>query len=77
MKAIQVKYIPATNTKGSRFKAWIKGNSITNSYDYRLSTFENAKIAANDLKDKLHWPTDIVLIGGLLPNKTYAFVITL
>ena len=73
MKAIQVKYLPPTTCKGSRFKAWIKGNSITDSYNYSLSAFENAKVLANKLANKLQW--DVSLIGGTLPNENYCFVI--
>lgn len=37
MQAIQTKYIPATNYKGSRVKAWCARGSITISYPHDLS----------------------------------------
>lgn len=45
MQAIQTKYIPATNFKGSRVKAWCARGSITISYPHDLSG-EDVHIAA-------------------------------
>jgi len=42
MIAIQTKYMPATNTRGSRIKAWTSnGHSVTVPYPHELS-FEKA-----------------------------------
>lgn len=73
MKAIQTKYLPVTNFRGSRIKAWAEGgNQITIPYPHELSGEAVHKAAAIALCEKLGWPTDI--IGGGLPNGDYAFV---
>jgi hypothetical protein len=72
MKAIITKYIPCTNTKGSRIKASDSDrNSITISYPYELSGEAVHKLAAIKLCEKMGWSTD--LIGGDLKNG-YVFV---
>lgn len=73
MKAIQVKYLPATNTKPTRLKAWAEGgNSAVVSKSYELDEVDNYKVAAKALMDKLGWHHQIV--GGGLPNGNYCFV---
>lgn len=73
MKAIQTKYLPATNCRGSRIKAWTEGgNQITIGYPHELSGQAVHEKAAKELRVKMNWPTDI--IGGGLPNGDYAFV---
>lgn len=53
MKAIQTKFIPATNTKGSRIKAFdCDDNSITIPYPYELDSPCAHKKAAIALRDK-------------------------
>ena len=47
MQAILTKYLPATNTRGSRIKASCERGSITISYDSALDS-ESAHIAAVD-----------------------------
>lgn len=38
MIAIQTKYLPPTNTRGARIKAWVQdGQSVIVPYDYSLS----------------------------------------
>jgi len=49
MQAILVKYLPPTNFKGSRYKAWCERGSIIVSSDFKLDTGENAKAAAKAL----------------------------
>lgn len=72
MKAITVIYLPATNTRGSRIKAYTEGNnSITISYSHELSGEAVFKEAAIQLCQKMNWPTE--LIGGGIKGG-YVFV---
>jgi len=72
MKAIQTKYLGATNTRGSRIKASdCDGNSITISYPYELSGEAVFKAAAVKLCEKMGWSDD--LLGGGVKNG-YVFV---
>lgn len=67
MQAIQIKYMPETNTKGVRLKAWCHGGSITQPRDYDAGPERQAKYMAWDLIEKLRWnvmPNEI----GTLPN---------
>jgi hypothetical protein len=72
MKAIMTKYLPCTNSKGSRIKASDgDGNSITIGYPHELSGEEVFKKAAIALCDKMQWSND--LIGGGYKGE-YVFV---
>ena len=72
MKAIQVKYLSATNHKPSRWKAFAEGGaSVTLSYDYALNADENARRAAIALTTKMVWPRPVG--SGVLPNGDYVF----
>jgi hypothetical protein len=72
MKAIMTKYLPATNNKGSRIKAYdCDKNSITIGYPHELSGEKVFKSAAVKLCEKMGWDTD--LVGGGIDNG-YAFV---
>lgn len=72
MKAIQVKYLGATNTRGSRWKAMAEGvKSVTKAYNYRVDAEENAFQCATDLMEKYGW--DGQLVSGRLPNGDYVF----
>ena len=62
MQTINVKYLPATNTKGVRIKATCEGGSITTSRDYGLNTEQNYMEAAKQLKSKLFWTG--TMVGG-------------
>lgn len=73
MKAIITKYIPATNTKGSRISASdCDGNRVTVAYDTQLSGMDCYSVAAQALVDKMGWP-DLAMIGGAIKGG-YAFV---
>lgn len=54
--AIVVRFVNATNTKGTRVKATCHCDSITVGYDYALSTAGNERAAAEALVAKLDWP---------------------
>ena len=73
MKAIQIKYLSATNTKGSRWKAWTEAGSMTVGYNYALDSQGNALELATAYCEKYGWskPKGI----GSIPNGDY--VVTL
>ena len=75
MKAIQVKYLSATNHKPSRWKAFAEGgHSITKSYSYDATDEGNARAVAEALIAKAGW--DCRITGcGTLPNQDYVFTI--
>ena len=66
MKAIIVKYLPATNTKGSRLKASAEGvKSIIKGFDYKYNDGGTLQIA-QELCRKYNWGTNLVI--GQLPS---------
>jgi hypothetical protein len=73
MRAIQIRFLPATNFQGARMKAFIEGNSITLPFQYEISDEESrAHQMALELITKLNW-TNIEINGiGQLPNGDYA-----
>ena len=75
MQAIVTKYLPATNTKGSRIKATCDAGSVTIPYPHELSGSDCHRSAALCLITKLDWVKYGNLIGGGLPNNGgYVFV---
>ncbi len=70
MQSIIVKYLPATNTRPSRFVATHTGGKkrVVMSYDYELSSGENEYRCAALLVAKLGWNwdrmTDAVIDGN-------------
>ena len=71
MQAIQVKYLPATDTKPSRLKAFCKAGSVTISFNH--DNEEQGYIdAARQLAEKLGWFD--FYYGGTLPNNDKVFV---
>jgi len=66
MKAIYIKWLPATNTKGTRVKADTKdGNSITLPRNYHLDFKEQGEKAAYALCDKMGWNGDLIGNGDV------------
>lgn len=57
MQSILTKYLPATNTKPSRIKAWASGGakSITRSYDHDGTTDDAHLKVARELAELLNW----------------------
>lgn len=55
MQAITIKCLPATKTKGSRYKATAHAGSITLAYDYGLTVEGNVKALVKALVKKLAW----------------------
>jgi len=73
MKAIQIKYLAATDTKGTRLKAFTDAGSITESRDYALNDDDQArKLAARYALEKFNCET---LGFGTLPNGDYVATI--
>lgn len=48
-QAIQIKYLPATSTKGSRYKATCERGSITRGYNSELSDGDQVAVIAMEL----------------------------
>ena len=78
MQAIQTKYLPATNTKPSRIKAWCDAGSVTIAYPYEYEESGAHLYVALTLQNKLGWngPNYGELHQGALPNNAgYCHVI--
>lgn len=70
-QTISTKYLPATNTRGSRIKAMTtSGISKTVGYKYELNTDQNHIEAAKALFNELDWKGEIAV--GATP-KGYTF----
>lgn len=67
MKAIQVRFLPATSFYSARVKAFTEGgNAITVPFQYESSNFlDQAETAAQDLIYKMKWPVKISGVGTL------------
>lgn len=77
MQAIQTKFLPCTNTKPSRIKAWCDAGSLTLSYAHEFEESDAHAYVAKKLSEKLGWTGKYYseLIGGSLPgNNGYCFV---
>ncbi len=76
MIAIHTKFIPPTNTKGSRIKAYTStGFTATVPYSYELSLDKCHFEAVKELvkKHKLEWPIDKMCHGDSADGKGYVF----
>jgi hypothetical protein len=67
MQAIQIKVLPATNTRGTRLKAWCLGGSLTVGRDYEYGPTKQARMLAHDLIHHLGWNVQPCQMGTL-PN---------
>lgn len=89
MQAIQTKYLPATNTRGSRIKAWCERGSITVDYPHELSGDAVHRLAVhalvnrfNEADAKEYGPSSVKegrgwnapFVTGFLPDGTAAHV---
>jgi len=75
MKAITTRYLPATNTKGSRFKADDgDGNSVIVSGNTAQSPDEEHANAARSLCEKMHWTGTLQGGDQLKAGRTVAVV---
>lgn len=81
MQAIHTKFIPASNTRGSRVKAYTyDGRSVTISYDHALDNeqahFKAARAFAS--KHMTHAPdTSKMCYGSSADGKGYTFCFTM
>jgi len=72
MKAIQTRYLGATNFLGSRIKAWADGGcSVTIPYPHELSGAAVHAKAAATLCAKMGWHGN--LVSGQLANGDHVF----
>jgi hypothetical protein len=69
MKAIQIKYLGATNSKPSRLKAWTEAGTIVESLDYSINLWTQARNIADRYATERQWPQ--VSGFGVLPNGDY------
>ena len=76
MQAIITKYLPVTNSRGSRIKATCAAGSVTIAYPHELSGMDCHAKAAKALVNKLQWNDANYggLMGGQLPTGEYVFV---
>lgn len=75
MKAIQIKYLGATNTQGFRLKAMAEGcKAITEPFDYALSGDEQPLRLANKFIEAMGWDCSVSGVG-MLPNGDYVATI--
>jgi hypothetical protein len=76
MIAIHTKFIPPTNTKGARIKAYTStGFTATVPYSYELSHEKCHFEAVKELvkKHKLQWPIDKMCYGDSADKTGYVF----
>ena len=75
MQAIETKYVPATNTRGSRIKATAGGMSAVVSYDHSLSDVDVHFEAVKGLvkKHDLEWDISKMVYGGTDKGYTFCF----
>ena len=72
--AIQTKYLPCTNTRGSRIKAWEpEGKAVTLPWDHALDSVSNAREAAQALCKKMKW-TGKMVSGWIGQGYVFVFV---
>lgn len=80
MKAIQIKYMSMTNTKGSRLKVWVEGvKPVT----YSVESFDSNSVKSIELQaalkfaNSLDWLQNgkLDLVIGQLPNLDHCAVL--
>tara|TARA_R110000822_G_scaffold305513_2_gene431296 strand:- start:4725 stop:4961 length:237 start_codon:yes stop_codon:yes gene_type:complete len=67
MKAILIKYLPATNARDARIKATTESGSITESRDYNIEPLDQAQAIAEQYCQST-WDDMEVTGFGTLPN---------
>jgi len=75
-QAIHVRFLGPTNFRGSRYIAKCSAGIKMWQADHALNPSENARKAAEALRDHLQWNTARYgdLVGGGLPDGSYVFV---
>lgn len=74
MKAIQIKYLPATNTLGARLKAFTHAGAITVGRDYEFDDRTQAIRLGLHYCHKYRWPAGQVGFATL-PNGDYVMTL--
>ena len=74
-QAIQVKYLPATNTQGDRLKAFAAAGSITRGRNYGLNVWQQAYYLAEEFAEIRGWLDGMRLAQGVIKNGDYVFVL--
>lgn len=74
MQAITTKYLPATDSRGSRIKATCSSGSVTTPYPYGRSGQAVHRAAAEALVAKLFPDIKAPLLGDGLPDGRTVFV---
>lgn len=80
MKAIHVKVLSATDTKGTRYKASGLDMCVVTSNDYSLNSEANAAYAAQELVDRYNARASrpVKIVGtGTLPDNSYAVLLAI
>jgi len=75
MKAIQIKYMSETATKGVRLKAFTSAATITEERDYSIDADVQAKRLADKYNRDIFWSTSEITGFGTLPNGDYVATI--
>ena len=75
MKAIQIKYLSATNTKGVRLKAFTESGTITEGRDYSIKDDVQARRLADKYNRDVFRSTSELTGFGTLPNGDYVATI--
>lgn len=71
MKAIQIRYLPATNFLGTRLKVWAEGvKPMIFSRDYSYEYDTQARVVAQEFMAKNGWGENYYGFGQL-PNGDY------
>ena len=71
-QAIIIKFLGATNTKGTRLKVTSNGGSITVPLDYGAVQEQRIRQAVDALLKKLEWSGEYII--GCLPSGDYVAV---
>lgn len=73
MKAIQIKILPATNTKPTRLKAFTEAGSIIEPFDYEDVNKQTAALAKRYCEQ--FWPGASLSGPNCLPNGDWIFTL--
>jgi hypothetical protein len=75
MQAIITKFLPATNTRPNRIKAFCPAGSVTlcsDNFPFASHDERSHRKAALMLQEKLNW--NFPMLGGNMPDGNYCFV---
>ena len=75
MKAIQIKYLNATATKGVRLKAFTDAGTLTQARDYSIDEDIQARRLAEEYIHERFWSISKLTGFGVLPNGDYVATI--